>query len=183
MTITEEISGVNQFYQMIDEKRSKSGKIYLDKDKIPDTGIYLNGNRYSDLFVNWYIRNHPRGGAIEAEKDKKIKSAFASFKTNVWNNIFSLQRDEIIGIYVKEFNKVIQKRASGDPTNFSIPNFFYFEALSALIISLNIPQKYVEIKEKASEYLVNAFEVAPYMAERDVIMAALFVYLRRKEGI
>ncbi|WP_029201081.1 hypothetical protein [Oribacterium sp. NK2B42] len=183
INLTEQISGINQFYEMIDEKRSKSGKIYLDKDKIPDSGIYLSGTRYSDLFVNWYIRNHPKGGAIEAEKEKKIKDSYRSFKTNVWNNIFALQRDEQIGTYVKEYNNVLQKRTSGDPTGFSLPNFFYFEALSALLVSLDVPQKYNGIKEEARNFMVNAFEIAPYMAERDLIMAALFVYLRRKEGV
>ena len=58
IALNSNISGINNFYEMADEKKLRTGRVHLDKNKIPEIGTYFAGTRYIDLFVNWYIRNH-----------------------------------------------------------------------------------------------------------------------------
>ena len=179
--LTKAISGENRFYEMIDEERSRKDRIYLDKKKIPDEGIYLNGTRYTDLFVNWYIRNHLGGGDLDPQLKKAMLESFERFKKVVWLRLISLKRMENWGRYLSEYDSVLMNRTAGESMGFSLPNYFYFVALAALITRMDVPGEYGNIKDEANIFMINAFEWASYIAERDMIMASLFLYLRKKE--
>ena len=179
--IPEEMSGINQFYDMIDEKRTRNDRIYLDKKKIPDSGIYINGSRYTDLFVNWYIRNHPRGEAIKDELNIEMRDSFKSFLNNVYYKLNRAKKDETIGLYFKEYDEALSRRGTGNFNEFSLPNYFYFVGLAALIIQMPCPESLEEIWETANTFFITALPIAPYMTERDYLMASTFLYLRKKE--
>ncbi|SFP59342.1 hypothetical protein SAMN04487928_10484 [Butyrivibrio proteoclasticus] len=180
--LTKEISGENRFYEMIDEERSRKDRIYLDKKKIPDDGMYLNGTRYTDLFVNWYIRNHPGGGAADPQLDRAMRESFERFKKVVWLKLFTLKRMDNNGKYLAEYDAVLMNRTAGESMGFALPNYFYFVAIAALVTRMDVPGEYGNIKDEANMFMINAFEWAPYISERDMIMASLFLYLRKKEG-
>lgn len=181
ISIPEEMSGINQFYEMIDEKKTRNDRIYLDKNKIPDTGIYLNGNRYTDLFVNWYIRNHPHAEAIKEETNILMRDTYKAFLNNVFYKLNNVKKNEDIGYLVREYDVVLSRRGSGNYTTFSLPNYFYFVGLAALLIQMPTPQTMSELWQDARRFYVNALPIAPYITERDFLMASTFIYLRKKE--
>jgi hypothetical protein len=180
--LTDDISGINNFSEMIDEKRSRTGKIYLDKHKIPNVGIYFNGSRYTDLFVNWYIRNHLGDESEESGLRQTMRSVFDDFKTKVYDKLLTICRDPKIGFYLNGYNIILLKRTSNNVSGFSFPTFFYFQGLAALIVILEDNENTVEIKKAANRFMVTAFQVAPYLSERDALMASLYIYLKQKEN-
>ncbi len=181
ISIPVEMSGINQFYEMIDQKKTRFDHIYLDKKKIPDTGIYLNGNRYTDLFVNWYIRNHPHGEAIKEETNTLMRDTYKAFLNNVYYKLNNVKKNEDIGYLIREYDVALSRRSSGNYTTFSLPNYFYFIGLAALIIQMPAPQNMTELWQNARRFYVNALPIAPHITERDFLMASTFLYLRKKE--
>ena len=65
---------------------------------------------------------------------------------------------------------------------FTFPTYFYFEGLASLIAQLNEFDKYPEMKKEAIRFMNEAFQIAPFMSERDALMAMVYIYLKRKEN-
>lgn len=189
IALNSDISGINNLFAMADEKKLRTGRVYLDKKKIPDIGTYFAGTRYIDLFVNWYVRNHM--GDINSNSDlrSKMKLLFESFKSKVWNKISMVNRSEKAAFFFKEFNSVLMERTvnKSDVSNlavlqFTFPTFFYFEGVAALIAQLDEFDEFPEMKDEAIKFMVESFQIAPFMAERDSLMAMVYIYMRRKES-
>ena len=68
-------------------KKLRTGRVHLDKNKIPEIGTYFAGTRYIDLFVNWYIRNHMGDTNNDSDLRKRMQLQFESFESKVWNKI------------------------------------------------------------------------------------------------
>lgn len=133
IALNSNISGINNFYEMADEKKLRTGRVYLDKNKIPEIGTYFAGTRYIDLFVNWYIRNHMGDINNDSDLRKRMQLQFESFKSKVWNKISSARNSKADSFF-KEFNSVLMERAANksDISNmtsvqFTFPAYFYFE--------------------------------------------------------
>lgn len=187
IALNSNISGINNFYEMADEKKLRTGRVYLDKNKIPEIGTYFAGTRYIDLFVNWYVRNHMGDTNSDSNLRKRMKLQFESFKSKVWNKISSIRNSEA-DMFFKEFNSVLMERTwnKSDISNmisvqFTFPTYFYFEGIAALIVQLDEFNEFPEIKNEAVQFMVGSFQVAPFMSERDILMAMSYIYLRRKE--
>ena len=187
IALNSNISGINNFYEMVDEKKLRTGRIYLDKRKIPETGTYFAGTRYIDLFVNWYVRNHMGDTNNDSDLRKRMKLRFEAFKSKVWNKISSVRNSEADSFF-KEFNSVLMERTvnKSDILNmtsvqFTFPTYFYFEGIAALIAQLDEFNEFPEMKKEAIKCMVGSFQGAPIMSERDVLMAMSYIYLRRKE--
>ena len=65
---------------------------------------------------------------------------------------------------------------------FTFPTFFYFEGVAALIAQLDEFDEFPEMKDEAIKFMVESFQIAPFMAERDSLMAMVYIYMRRKES-
>lgn len=188
IALNSSISGINNLFDMADERKLRTGKVYLDKKKIPDVGTYFAGTRYTDLFVNWYIRNHMGDVNNNSALRTEMKLLFDSFKSKVWNQLMKVNRNENVKFFFKEFNDVLMERSvnRNDESNytelqFAFPSFFYFEGIAALIVQLDEFDEFPELKKEASKFMVESFQIAPFMAERDTLMAMVYIYLRRKE--
>ena len=187
IALNSNISGINNFFEMADEKKLRAGRVYLDKNKILEIGTYFAGTRYIDLFVNWYVRNRMGDTNNDSDLRKRMKLQFESFKSKVWNKISSGRNSEVDSFF-KEFNSVLMERAvnKSDISNmtsvqFTFPTYFYFEGIAALIVQLDEFNEFPEMKKEAVKFMVGSFQVAPFMSERDVLMAMSYIYLRRKE--
>ncbi len=189
IALNSDISGINNLFEMADEKKLRTGRVYLDKKKIPDIGTYFTGTRYIDLFVNWYTRNHMGEINNDSNLRSKMRLLFESFKSTVWNKISTVNRSERVAFFFKEFNSVLMERTinKNDALNlavlqFTFPGFFYFEGVAALIAQLDEFAEFPEMKKEAIKFMVESFQIAPFMAERDSLMAMVYIYLRRKEN-
>lgn len=187
IALNSNISGINNFFEMADEKKLRTGRVYLDKNKIPEIGTYFAGTRYIDLFVNWYIRNHMGDTNNDSDLRKRMQLQFESFESKVWNKISSVRNSKADSFF-KEFNSVLMERVANksDISNmtsvhFTFPAYFYFEGIAALIAQLDEFNEFPEMKKEAVKFMVGSFQVAPFMSERDVLMAMSYIYLRRKE--
>lgn len=99
-----------------------------------------------------------------------------------------VNRNENVKFFFKEFNDVLMERSvnRNDESNytelrFAFPSFFYFEGIAALIVQLDAFDEFPELKKEASKFMVESFQIAPFMAERDTLMAMVYIYLRRRE--
>ena len=188
IALNSDITGINNFFEMADEKKLRTGRISLDKKKIPDIGIYFAGTRYTDLFVNWYIRNHM--GDIDGGSDIRgsMEMLFYSFKSKVWNKLLTANRDSSVAYFLGEYDAVLVERIpnkndiqSAPDLEFNYPTYFYFEGIAALIAQLDEFNAFPEMKEEAVRFMVESYQIAPFITERDTLMAAVYIYLRRKE--
>lgn len=189
IALNSDITGINNFFEMADEKKLRTGRIYLDKKKIPEIGTYFAGLRYTDLFVNWYIRNHLGDTSSDSEIRTTMKNGFDLFKNSVWNKALSFNRNPDIAFFFKDYNTVLLERTTskGDTSGtsvsqFTFPTFFYFVGIAALIVQLDEFNDLPEIKNVANKFMVNAFQIAPFISERDTLMASMYIYLKRKES-
>ena len=189
IALNSDITGINNLFEMADEKKFRIGIINLDKKKIPDIGVYFAGTRYIDLFVNWYIRNHMGDSNGDSDLRNRMKMSFESFKNNVWNKLLSVKKDKEIAVFLKEYDDVLVERmasrndiSSSTVSIFTFPTYFYFEGLASLIAQLNEFDKYPEMKKEAIRFMNEAFQIAPFMSERDALMAMVYIYLKRKEN-
>ena len=130
-------------------------------------------------------------GDIDNDPDlrNRMKQVFEPFKANVWNKPFVVNKNESVAFFLNEYNSVLMERTvnKGDVSEYRVSQFtfstyFYFEGIAALIAQLNEFNKFPEVKKEANSFIIRSFQVAPLMAERDVMMAMVYVYLRRKEN-
>ena len=105
----------------------------------------------------------------------------------MWNKISSVRNSKADSFF-KEFNSVLMELVANksDISNmtsvhFTFPAYFYFEGIAALIAQLDEFNEFPEMKKEAVKFMVGSFQVAPFMSERDVLMAMSYIYLRRKE--
>lgn len=188
IALNSDISGINNLFEMVDEKKLRTGRLCLDKKKIPDIGTYFAGTRYIDLFVNWYIRNHMGDINNDADLKKRMELLFESFKNMVWNKIPMVNSIGNVAIFFEEFNSILMERIANksdmlnsDISRFTFPKFFYFEGIAAFISQLRELDEVPDVKKEAIKFMTESFQIAPFMAERDVLMAMVYIYLRRKE--
>ncbi|GEM_PF-2085224 len=188
IALNSDITGINNFFEMADEKGLRTGRVYLDKKKIPDIGVYFAGTRYIDLFVNWYIRNRMGDTGSNSDIRGSMRNLFDSFKNKVWNKLRTVNREVDMAYFLKEYNTVLMERAankndvqSADVSQFAFPTYYYFGGIAALIAQLDEFNTFPEMKVEAVRFMVESFQIAPFIAERDTLMAAVYIYLRRKE--
>ena len=81
----------------------------------------------------------------------------------------------------KHYNNALKRRTTNDEMRFSLPNYFYFVGLASIIIQMPCSGEICEKIAESEQFLVHAFRIAPHMVERDVLLASLYMYLKRKE--
>ena len=153
---------------------------YLDKTKIPREGILFDGIRYFDQYVNWYIQNNTNNG-IDRTLESIIKTDFEEYRKKVGYKEYELESNKQIGSVIRNYNNALKRRTTNDEMRFSLPNYFYFVGLASIIIQMPCSGEICEKIAESEQFLVHAFRIAPHMVERDVLLASLYMYLKRKE--
>ena len=156
---------------------------YMDMSKKPNTGVYFWQIRYVDQYLNWFKQNYDRelnpnqntADAMRFAQEKFIPDIVAA-----WNKL------KMKNSFIADYGAAIKKRYHDTPTmNLTsiIPaRFFYVLGIASLIVQLPpeicIPE---EKRQSAEQFLCVALDIAPKMTKRDYMMAALYLYLVRKE--
>lgn len=150
----------------------------------PDNGLYFAHIKYIDQYVNWYLKNSENGWIKEQVK-KKYKDIMNECCQNVLDAIERLKYDKTIGDMTKEYCSSIKERYSQiDSNKESVGAFLYIQALAAYLAKIPMEfEKYDNLRAIGIRFMSVAFEVAPRLSRRDVLMAGLFIYLKRKEEL
>ena len=160
---------------------------HLDMSKKPDSGIYFLRMRYADQYVNWYSQTY----AKDEEKEQVLRNKMIDVVSNNCQFILSfitlLKKDSDFEEIVTLYEKALAARTDGSDLLSSLQanrhnRYFYLQGIAALLAL--IPEKYSYydyVRNAGVEFMKKAFEIAPQMAKRDYLMAATFVYLKRKE--
>lgn len=166
---------------IIDMTRVSRTRITFDKNKIPEGGIYFDGIKYIDQYVNWYIRNYPRGEEMDEDKREQMVDRFDKFKDVFLRDFGKAKEDSYWGDILTEYNKVLKLRTTGATNYFSIPTYFYYQAMAAILSLLPDNPDTNNLKNAGMNFIRGAIIDAPHLAERDYLMAAFYVYMKGKE--
>ena len=172
-----ELSGIDSTSEVLVMDRRTE---YLDKTKIPREGILFDGIRYFDQYVNWYIQNNTNNG-MDRTLESIIKTDFEEYRKKVGYKEYELESNKQIGSVIINYNNALKRRTTNDEMRFSLPNYFYFVGLASIIIQMPCSGEICEKIAESERFLVHAFRIAPHMVERDVLLASLYMYLKRKE--
>jgi hypothetical protein len=110
-----------------------------------------------------------------------IKTDFEEYRKKVGYKEYELESNKQIGSVIRNYNNALKRRTTNDEMRFSLPNYFYFVGLASIIIQMPCSGEICEKIAESERFLVHAFRIAPHMVERDVLLASLYMYLKRKE--
>lgn len=169
ISFSPEISGNSDDIQPMMQMRGFHA--WLDVSKMPDTGIYFNNSRFIDQYVNWYLRCYERNDEIA----KRVKIAFCRMMDPVTDRLRSAPATVD---FVRPYLRALSHRGKNSPPL----NFIYRLGVAAFLFQL--PEKFgVSPSEKQDfiRFLMEASEIFPKLAKRDMLMAATYIYLKSKE--
>jgi len=183
INLTNEIVGDMEPIQQMMEITPKS--IYLNKAKKPDFGIYFAQIRYIDQYVNWYSSSHNHEGEMLSGIRDKIVALVKENCKSIMDCVGKLKKDARLRDAVIKYEKVLQSRFNGNPMadlNTAKHNrYFYLQGMAALLAKIPSEFHYECITKTGEHFMAQAITIAPRIAKRDLIMAATYIYLMRKE--
>ena len=161
-------------------------KIFFHKSKKPDIGAYFDHIRYVDQYVNWYVLHSVKDKGINPETSKAIVETVNENCRLIVDAINDLKQMTSSRKMTEQYDSALRARFNGDlfaNMKSAIPaRFFYLQGLAAYLSTL--PHEYRRYKwhVKAGEgFMVKAFDIAPRIARRDILMASTYLYLISKE--
>lgn len=156
---------------------------HLDMSKKPDTGTYFWQIRYVDQYLNWFKKNYDHS----ANLNEKTKMEMLQAQQECVPAIVSCM-NEIKKKYraAADYDAVLKKRYAEPPAqNLTRPiasRFFYILGAASLLWELQEEDPTLQNAITSIEtFLCAAFGIAPRMTERDLMLAAVYTYLIRKE--
>lgn len=184
INLTKEISGDMEPLSAMLEITWKS--VVFNIAKKPDYGIYFDRIRYVDQYVNWYTANHDKKGEMLSWKRELMKAMVQTGCASILKSFQELGKVGFFGRMMSNYNKVLRERFKGDPfANMNANNYqryFYLQGLAAFLVMLPPEyRKYGWPVRAGEQFMVDAVRVAPRIARRDLVMAATYIYLVRKE--
>ncbi len=176
-----EISGDMQPIQNMIVYNTKTP--YLDMSKKPDIGIYFWQIRYVDQYLNWFKQNHDRELNLKQNTADAMRFAQETFIPDIvaaWNELKKKNG------FIADYGAAIKKRYHDSPamnlTSLIPARFFCVLGIASLLVQLppeiRIPE---EKRRSAEQFLCVALDIAPKMTKRDHMMAAVYLFLVRKE--
>ncbi|SEL27652.1 hypothetical protein SAMN02910353_02271 [Ruminococcus sp. YRD2003] len=184
IALTKEISGNMQ--PLTEMVIATHNSVIFDISKKPDYGIYFDGIRYVDQYVEWYRSSHDEKCDMLAWKKSLMIAMVKEECENIIKAFGELEKDSELGDIVKRFKAALRERYKDDPLSVlninKYPRYFYLQGLAAFLTVIPGEYKrYAKAARTGERFMANAFRVAPKISQRDLVMAATFVYLVRKE--
>ena len=155
----------------------------LDMSKKPDTGLYFWQIRYVDQYLNWFKKNYDQTTTPLEKTRKAMVAAQQKYFPDIVSCLNGIKRKKRA---VSDYEKVLKKRYDESPlVNLTSPipaRFFYVLGVATLLWELQDEDDTLrQTRPKLKSFLCEAFEIAPLMTERDLMLAAVYTYLIRKE--
>lgn len=183
-----EITGRQELLSQMIERDGFIARI--NYQKAPNTGKVFDRITYADLYTNWLRIN---------DRDLDSGEGDNSWKKPLMINAVKRYQDILVGAvktmsyapgtarYVGNYFNALAKRKSESCMSttknvVSRPRFFYLEGVAAFLCAAH---SYFGITEPvfsaAQGYMVYSVQVAPRMAQRDMLCAETYLYLKTKE--
>lgn len=159
--------------------------IKFNVSKKPDVGIYFYQIRYVDQYVNWYMNTHDRRTWNLYPETERAMINLIKEKVDSIVKAYERLKYTPIETMVKQYQKALRGRFEGDPTqnlNVAVTNrFFYVQGLAAFLAKVPKEYNFGWANRAGESFMIRAFEIAPKMSRRDLMMASTYIYLSRKE--
>lgn len=160
---------------------------YFNLSKKPDFGIYFARIKYVDQYVNWYKNSHTPQFEMKPDIREKMNTVTKQHYEEIVGAFNILKKDSELGNMAKHYSQVLSLRwdgylSSSVPMTISYPLFFRIEGLAAFLAKLPSERTDLDkLRTVGIQFMSIASIVAPRLSQRDVLMAATYIYLKRKE--
>lgn len=151
---------------------------YLDKNRIPEGAISFDGMKYVDQYANWYMNNHDQYGDMNSELRDMMKSDLIKYRDWIQKNMYNVKSSMKSCNYFNDYDTVLRQRTPDIESDDAYATYFYFEGVASIIWATD---RFNDLLDSSKRYLVDALTIAPHMAERDIMLAALYVYMKKRE--
>ena len=184
ISLTKEISGnMKPLTEMVE---TTYNSVVFNISKKPDYGIYFDGIRYVDQYIEWYKSSHDEKCEMFPWKKKLMIDMVQNECENIVRTVAELEHDSDLGDMVRRYRTALRERYKDDPTSGlninKYPRYFYLQGMAALLTVIPAEYtRYAKAIKTGERFMANAFRAAPKISQRDLVMAATFVYLVRKE--
>lgn len=185
--LDDEISGNEEAIQGMIGYDKRYNPIF-DISKKPDYGVYFARIKYVDQFVNWYKNTHDKKQEMYPEFKQMKDSIVKKYYTEIISAISKLEKDEEMGEITKQYKKALNQRCTGhiaeaQPNNVSYPLYFMAQGLAAYLAKIPADRADLDdFRHLGIEFMSYASKLSPRMSQRDILMAATYIYLKRKEA-
>lgn len=154
----------------------------FDISKKPDYGIYFGRIKYVDQYVNWYKNTHDRNQEMYPELRKMMVDAVEQYGDQLLKCIEDLDSHHELKRMTKQYMRGIGERTEPGISKSSYAWFFYLQGIAAYLTRL--PVGHAEYDKKrviGIKFMSVASVIAPKLSQRDILMAQVYIYLKRKE--
>lgn len=159
----------------------KWGAPKFDVTRKPDYGLYFHRIKYVDQYVNWYKNTHDRNGEIYLEIRSMMDSAVEEYGEKILDCIKDLNKHVDWKWLSKPYLEAVGQRTDPSASKSSYGWFFYLQGVAAFLTRLPIDRKYDDKRKIGIKFMSEASVIAPKLSQRDILMAQVYIYLKRKE--
>ena len=186
---------INLTYELTGNEEAIQGMIGYDAkykpcfdiSKKPDYGVYFAGIRYVDQYVNWFRNVHDRNLEMKPEIRKLMLDIVKENYKEIMECIAFLKKEASLSNATKQYDDVLKERFHEGTSivSFSVPSkprYFYLQGLAAYLAKLPVDrERFDDFRTVGIRFMSAAYVIAPRLAQRDILMAETFIYLKRKE--
>lgn len=186
INLDDEIAGNEDAIQGMIRYDKKYNPIF-DISLKPDYGVYFARIKYVDQYVNWYKNTHDKKYDMYPEKRALMQMMVKRYYEPIMSAFEFLGKDKEIKDMANLYKKAINSRCRGPfsknvPISVSYPLYFAVQGLAAFLSKLPVERVDLdEVRTIGIEYMSYASMFAPRLSQRDILMAATYIYLKRKE--
>ncbi len=159
----------------------KWGTPKFDVTRKPDYGLYFHRIKYVDQYVNWYKNTHDKNDEIYPEIRSMMNAVVEEYGEKILNCINDLNKHVDWKWLSKPYLEAVGKRTDPSASKSSYGWFFYLQGVAAFLTRLPIDRKYDDKRKIGIKFMSEASVIAPKLSQRDILMAQVYIYLKRKE--
>lgn len=154
----------------------------FDISKKPDYGIYFGRIKYVDQYVNWYKNTHDKNQEMYPELRKMMVDVVEQYGDQLLATIEELDSHHELRRMTKQYMRGIGNRIEPGISKSSYAWFFYLQGIAAYLTRLPVGHAGYDKKRLIGiKFMSVASVIAPKLSQRDILMAQVYIYLKRKE--
>ena len=154
----------------------------FDISKKPDYGIYFGRIKYVDQYVNWYKNTHDKKQEMHPELRRMMVDVVEEYGDQLLESIEELKNHLELRRMTMQYMRGIGDRTEPGLSKSSYAWFFYLQGIAAFLTRLPVGHAGYDKKRVIGiKFMSVASVIAPKLSQRDILMAQVYIYLKRKE--